>query len=124
MVYSFARVGAGLGMTVEDFYTQNRRLWVRCARRAASAMLWTSRNIQPPISTARACAAIPKGFRATDRGTGKLTRTMLARANAYVMIHRRAAAATIATRLGNHSFSRLRPECLQLVSRFVRPEQE
>ena len=29
---------------------------------------------------------------------------MLARANAYVMIHRRAAAATIARRLGNHSF--------------------
>lgn len=29
MVYSFARIGAGLGMTVEDVYTQNRRLWVR-----------------------------------------------------------------------------------------------
>ncbi len=29
MVYSFARIGAALGMTVEDAYTQNRRLWVR-----------------------------------------------------------------------------------------------
>src|SRR5215469_10523992 len=29
MVYSFARVGAALGMTVEDVFTQNRRLWVR-----------------------------------------------------------------------------------------------
>jgi integrase len=29
MVYSFARIGAALGMTVEDVYTQNRRLWVR-----------------------------------------------------------------------------------------------
>jgi integrase len=30
MVYSFARIGAALGMAVEDvYYTQNRRLWVR-----------------------------------------------------------------------------------------------
>src|ERR1700720_650341 len=29
MVYSFARIGAALGMTVEDVFTQNRRLWVR-----------------------------------------------------------------------------------------------
>ena len=29
MVYSFARVGAALGMKVEYVYTQNRRLWVR-----------------------------------------------------------------------------------------------
>ncbi len=28
-VYSFARIGAALGMTVEDVFTQNRRLWVR-----------------------------------------------------------------------------------------------
>ena len=27
MVYSFARIGAALGMAVEDVYTQNRRLW-------------------------------------------------------------------------------------------------
>jgi site-specific recombinase XerC len=29
MVYSFARIGAALGMAVEDVYRQNRRLWVR-----------------------------------------------------------------------------------------------
>ena len=29
MVYSFARIGAALGMKVEDVFTQNRRLWVR-----------------------------------------------------------------------------------------------
>ena len=28
LVYSFARIGAALGMAVEDVYTQNRRLWV------------------------------------------------------------------------------------------------
>jgi integrase len=29
MVYSFARIGAALGMAVDDVFTQNRRLWVR-----------------------------------------------------------------------------------------------
>ena len=29
MVYSFARIGATLGMRVEDVYVQHRRLWVR-----------------------------------------------------------------------------------------------
>jgi integrase len=29
MVDSSARIGVALGMTVEDVYTQNRRLWVR-----------------------------------------------------------------------------------------------
>ncbi|MBX6386220.1 MAG: site-specific integrase [Microbispora sp.] len=29
MVYSFARIGAALGMRVEDAYSQNRRRWVR-----------------------------------------------------------------------------------------------
>jgi site-specific recombinase XerC len=28
MVYSFARIGAAIGMRVEDVYPQNRRLWV------------------------------------------------------------------------------------------------
>ena len=48
----------------------------------------------------------PKGplFRTIGRGTGKLTRTVLPQANTYAMIGRRAAAAGIATKLGNHSF--------------------
>ncbi|OAI13663.1 hypothetical protein A1359_12035 [Methylomonas lenta] len=29
MIYSFAPIGAALGMKVEDVYTQSRRLWVR-----------------------------------------------------------------------------------------------
>ena len=34
MVYSFARIGAAIGMRVEDAYTQNRRLWVRLHEKA------------------------------------------------------------------------------------------
>jgi len=43
-------------------------------------------------------------FRTIGRGTSQLTRTPLPQANAYAMIRRRAAAAGIATKLGNHSF--------------------
>jgi hypothetical protein len=48
----------------------------------------------------------PKGppFRTIGRGTGALTRTVPPQANAYAMIRRGAAAAGIATKLGNHSF--------------------
>ena len=42
--------------------------------------------------------------RAIGRGIGQLTRTLLPQANAYAMIHKRAAAASIATKIGNHAF--------------------
>jgi site-specific recombinase XerD len=37
MVFSFARIGAALGMKVEDVYTQNRRLWVRLREKGGKA---------------------------------------------------------------------------------------
>jgi integrase len=48
----------------------------------------------------------PQGplFRTIGRGTGLLTRTPLPQANAYAMIQRRARAAGIRTRIGNHTF--------------------
>src|SRR3954452_3517740 len=48
----------------------------------------------------------PKGplFRTIGRGTRQLTRTPLPQANAHAMIRRRATAAGIETKIGNHSF--------------------
>ena len=48
----------------------------------------------------------PKGplFRTIERGRRVLTTTPLPQANAYAMIGRRAAAAGIATKIGNHTF--------------------
>ena len=43
-------------------------------------------------------------FRTIGRNTRLLTRTPLPQANAYAMIRRRAAAAGIKTRIGNHTF--------------------
>ena len=110
MVYSFARIGAATGMKVEDAFTQNRRLWVRLREKGGKAhAMPCHHNLESYLTLYIEGAKLaddPKGplFRTIGRGTGKLTRTPLPQANAYAMIGRRAAAAGIETKLGNHSF--------------------
>src|ERR1700736_1240998 len=110
MVYSFARIGAALGMTVEDVFTQNRRLWVRlCENGGKRHAMPCHHNLEEYLTAYLDGAELrgdPKGplFRTIGRGTAQLTRTVLPQANAYAMIGRRAAAAGIETKLGNHSF--------------------
>jgi site-specific recombinase XerD len=110
MVYSFARIGAALGMAVEDVYTQNRRLWVRLREKGGKRhAMPCHHNLDEYLVAYLDGAGLrddPKGplFRTIGRGTSQLTRTVLPQANAYAMIRRRAAAAGIETKLGNHSF--------------------
>ena len=110
MVYSFARIGAALGMAVEDVYTQNRRLWVRLREKGGKRhAMPCHHNLEDYLVAYLDGAGLrgdPKGplFRTIGRGTGKLTRTVLPQANAYAMIRRRATVAGIKTKLGNHSF--------------------
>lgn len=110
MVYSFARIGAALGMRVEDVFTQNRRLWVRLREKGGKAhAMPCHHNLESYLLAYLEGANLtqdPKGplFRTLGRGTGLLTRTPLPQANAYQMIGRRAAGAGIETKLGNHSF--------------------
>jgi site-specific recombinase XerD len=110
MVYSFARIGAALGMVVEDVYTQNRRLWVRLREKGGKRhTMPCHHNLEEYLTAYLDDAGLrddPKGplFRTVGRGTDKLTRTPLPQANTHAMIRRRAAAAGIATKLGNHSF--------------------
>jgi len=110
MVYSFARVGAALAMKVEDVFTQNRRLWVRLHEKGGKYhAMPCHHNLEQALSVyvdGIGLAADPKGplFRTIGRGTGELTRTSLPQANAHAMIRRRAEAAGIKTKIGNHSF--------------------
>jgi site-specific recombinase XerD len=111
MVYSFARIGAALGMNVEDVFVQSRRLWVRLREKGGKPHAMPCHHSLETYLTAyiegAGLAEDPKGplFRTIGRDTGRpLTRTPLPQANAYAMIGRRAAAAGIATKLGNHSF--------------------
>ena len=110
MVYSFARIGAALGMQVEDVFIQNRRLWVRLREKGGKAHAMPCHHSLEDYLTAylegTGIAGDGNGplFRTVGRGTSRLTRTPLPQANAYAMIVRRTAAAGIATKVGNHSF--------------------
>ena len=109
MVYSFARVGAALGMRLEDAFTQQRRLWVRLREKGGKVhAMPCHHSLEAYLHAYLDGAGIaddPKGplFRTVGRGTGRLTRTPLPQANAHAMVRRRAVAAGIATRIGNHS---------------------
>jgi integrase len=110
MVYSFARVGAALAMKVEDVFVQNRRLWVRLREKGGKAHAMPCHHSLEAYLTAyleqTGIMEDDKGplFRTIGRGTDQLTRTPLPQANAYAMIRRRASAAGIGTKVGNHSF--------------------
>jgi site-specific recombinase XerD len=110
MVYSFARIGAALAMKVEDVYVQNRRLWVRLHEKGGKRHeMPCHHNLEAYLEAYLDGCGIrqdPKGpvFRTVGRNTRLLTRTPLPQANAYAMIRRRATAAGIKTRIGNHTF--------------------
>jgi site-specific recombinase XerC len=97
MVYSFDRVGAALGMKVEDVFTQNRRLWVRLREKGGKRHeMPCHHNLEEYLVAYLDGTGLredPKGplFRTIGRGTGRLTGTPLAQANAHAMIRRRLA---------------------------------
>ena len=110
MIYSFARIGAALAMRVEDIFVQNRRLWVRLREKGGKRHEMPCHHALEAYLHAYldgvGIADDQKGplFRTIGRGTGRLTRTPLPQANAYAMVQRRATAAGIGTKIGNHSF--------------------
>ena len=110
MVYSFARIGAALTMKVEDVFTQNRRLWVRLHEKGGKDhAMPCHHNLEQALHAYLEGNGVENGpkdplFRTIGRGTGQLTRTSLPQANAHAMIRRRAEAAGIKTKIGNHSF--------------------
>jgi len=110
MIYSFARIGAALGMKVEDVFTQNRRFWVRLQEKGGKPhAIPCHHSLQAYLVAYLEQTGIMEDdhgplFRTIGRGTGRLTTTPLPQANAYAMIRRRAEAAGIKTKIGNHSF--------------------
>jgi len=110
MVFSFARIGAAIAMRVEDVYMQNRRLWIRLHEKGGK------RHEMPCHHTLEAYLhayldgvgiseeAKSPLFRTIRRGTGQMSTTALPQANAYAMVTRRALAAGIDTKIGNHTF--------------------
>lgn len=110
MVYTFARIGAATAMRVADVFVQNRRLWVRLREKGGKAVdLPCHHNLETYLHAYLDGTGIAEDgdgplFRTIGRGTANLTRTPLPAANAYAMVQRRAEAAEITTRIGNHTF--------------------
>jgi site-specific recombinase XerC len=109
MVFSFSRIGAALGMKVEDVYTQNRRLWVRLHEKGGKQHTMPCHHQLEDYLHAyleqSGIKADPKGplFRTIGRGTRQLSQNVLPQANAHAMMRRRALAAGLKTLIGNHS---------------------
>jgi integrase len=109
MVYSFARIGAALGMAVEDVYIQNRRLWVRLREKGGKQHAMPCHHkleeyLVAYIEGAGLRDEPKRPLFTIRRGTRQLSGTVLQQANAYAMLRRRAVAAGIMTKVGNHSF--------------------
>jgi site-specific recombinase XerD len=110
MVYAFARIGAATAMRVEDMYSQDRRLWVRLhetsGRRRAMPCHHKLESYLHEYIDGAGLARDPKAllFQTYSRATRQLTGNPLPQANAYAMIQRRARAAGVTTKVGNHTF--------------------
>jgi site-specific recombinase XerD len=110
MVYSFARIGAALKMRVEDVYVQNRRAWVRLHEKGGKRHeMPCHHNLEAYLHAYVDGAGIAddeKGylFRTAMGRTGELSERPMTQSDAWRMIRRRAAAAGISTKIGNHSF--------------------
>jgi site-specific recombinase XerD len=111
MMFSFARIGAALGMTVGDVFWLKRQLWLRLPEKGGKPHAMPCHDylatvIIAYIKTAR-IADDRDGplFRTFSRRRGRpLARKGLQQPEAYKMITRRAIAAGFTTRLSNHSF--------------------
>jgi site-specific recombinase XerD len=107
MVYTFARIGAVLQMNVEDYFTQGRRGWVRLHEKGGKEHEAPCHHkLEVYLDEYIAAAEFGEDkrgllFRTTGRTTG--TPNRLTQPDAYRMLQRRAAAAGIKTKIGNHS---------------------
>ena len=107
MIYTFARVGAVLQMNVADYFIQGRRGWVRLHEKGGKEHEAPCHHkLEQFLDEYIAAAGIAGDndgplFRTTGRATG--TPHRMAQPDAYRMIQRRARAAGIETKIGNHS---------------------
>jgi site-specific recombinase XerD len=110
MVFTFARVGTAAGMKVEDYFIQGRRGWVRLHEKGGKRHdVPANHNLDEYLEAYIKGAQLevdPKGslFRTAVGKSDALTRRPMRQADAYRMIRRRAKAAGIHTKIGNHTF--------------------
>lgn len=109
MVFSFARISAALGMDVEDYFQQGRRMWFRLHEKGGKhhevpAHHTAEQYVDEYVQAAGIAddAKLPL-FRSI--GPNKLLSTRrMSRSDALRMIKRRAVAAGLSPRVCNHTF--------------------
>jgi site-specific recombinase XerD len=110
MVFTFARVGAAIGMNVEDWYFQNRRWWVRLHEKGGKQHeMPAHHNLEEYVTVYLEAAALVDQkhsplFRTARGKTKRLTEHRMSQPEVYLMIRRRAAGAGIQTLIGCHTF--------------------
>jgi site-specific recombinase XerD len=108
MVYTFARINAVLEMKVKDYFVQGRRGWVRLHEKGGKEHeVPCHHTLERFLDAYIGAAGITNDaagplFRSVGRKTGR--GEALWQQDAYRMIQRRAVAAGIATKIGNHTF--------------------
>jgi len=110
LVFTFARIGAALSMTVADIYWQHRRLWVRLHEKGGKEhAMPCHHNLETYLQDyieAAGLAGDREGalFRTSYRRTGILTDRPMTQSDAWRMLQRRARDAGIPTAVCNHTF--------------------
>jgi site-specific recombinase XerD len=110
LVFSFARVGAAVGMKVEDVYIQRKRTWIRLHEKGGKEHSMPAHHtLEAYLDAYIAAAGIASDpssalFRSTVGRSGELTERPLRQPDVYRMIRRRAAQAGIHTRIDCHTF--------------------
>ncbi len=110
LVFTFARIGAALGMSVADVYWQHRRLWVHLHEKGGKQHSMPCNHhlesyLQDYIESAK-LTDNREGplFRTAYRRTGVLTVRRMTQSDAWRMLQRRARDAGIPTAVCNHTF--------------------
>jgi integrase/recombinase XerD len=110
MAYTFARIGAAVGMRVEDYFIQGRCGWVRLYEKGGKQHeVPANHNLDEYLEAYIKGAGLgldPKRFLfcMVKGKTGVLTEQPMSQSDAYRMVRRRARDAGILTKIGNHTF--------------------
>jgi integrase len=110
MTYTFARVGAVVALTVEDYFSQKKRCWLRLHEKNGKVNeMPCHHKLEEYLDAYIKAAGVAddrKGplFRSAIGKTKKLGAGTLSRTDVWYMVRRRAADAGIETAIGCHTF--------------------
>lgn len=108
-LYTFGRVGATIGLNIEDCYVQERRLWLRLHEKNGKVIeMPCNHNLERYIYEYIEVAGIGEEkdsplFRTVYRKTQQLTDRRMSQKDVFNRIRRHAQAAGIETEIGCHS---------------------